>query len=704
MSSKQRSRNLIIAGIAALFLFFCIGSFTFAGAITFLLVRSDDDQPVQVRVVEQPAAVATPTDSRRPPSKEPAQSPDIQPERTPSPVPNTTEAELKIEYITEQELASVIVPTRDLRDLALRLRPGIDEIPLITVEEEPVYEIGDEIQFWVSNVDTNQQSQITAALIHKTDVAYVWVQINNDYDLQRIAQSVDHFSEDVYPLVREFFGSEWSPGVDDDARLHILHANEMGASVAGYYSSADEFSRLANPYSNEKEMFYISLDWLNRTQDYEYYETVLAHEFQHMIHWYNDRNEETWVNEGLSELAQEIAGYPPDTGFASIFASVPDTQLNTWSEVSGSNGEHYGSSYLLMAYLLQRFGDEVTQAIVAHPANGIAGVAQALDEAGYDLSFNKVFADWVVANYIGDPDALSQPGLYGYRQLNPPRPVLDETHRRFPVEMRRTTVHNYGTDYIELQGRGDVTIHFQGETESRLANVSPYSGDLMWWGNRADDSNSRLTRRFDFTEVETGESLEMQVTMWYQIEEDYDYGYVLVSEDDEKWDILPGQSTTTENPSGNSFGHAYTGLSLRNDSTPEWITETFDLSDYAGKEVLIRFEYVTDDAVNAPGWFVDDISIPAIAYNTDFEAGAEGWESEGWILTDNRLPQHWLVQILALADDKLIDVIRVPVNADGSATIDVDGLGGSDTAVLVVSGMTPVTTEVAQYEYRIEER
>ncbi len=31
--------------------------------------------------------------------------------------------------------------------------------------------------------------------------------------------------------------------------------------------------------------------------------SVLAHEFQHMIHWYRDRNEESWMNEGFSELA-----------------------------------------------------------------------------------------------------------------------------------------------------------------------------------------------------------------------------------------------------------------------------------------------------------------------------------------------------------------------------------------------------------------
>jgi immune inhibitor A len=705
MQGPQRRRNLIIAGVAALFLFLCIGSVSAASVIGFLVLRpADSGETVRIRVVDQPVALATPTYLLTPKSKDAKPSANARPVGTPQPVVVEAVEETVIDFFTEQELASLIIPTRDLRDLALRLNPDLDDIPLVVNDEEPHYTVGDRIQFWVSNVDENRQFQITAELIHKTEVAYAWVQVDRNYDQPNIARSIDRFSEQIYPLVRGFFGSEWTPGVDNDPRLHILHADDMGSSVAGYYSSADQFSRLANQYSNEKEMFYISLPWLNRTGDYTYYETVLAHEFQHMIHWHNDRNEETWVNEGLSELAQEIAGYPPDTGFASIFARTPDTQLNTWNEVSGSNAAHYGSAYLFMAYLLQRFGEDVTKAIVAHQANGILGIEQALQETGHDLTFNELFADWLVANYVDDPDALDATGIYGYRQLDVPQPVLDEVHNRFPVNTRRTVVHNYGADYIGLQGRGDITLHFQGMTETRLADVMPYSGEFMWWGNRADDSNPRLTRAFDFTAVEPGDAIEMEVAMWYQIEVDYDYGYVVVSRDGERWDILPGQQTTEENPSGNSFGHAYTGSSSSGGRAPTWITETFDLSDYAGEELFVRFEYVTDDAVNAPGWFVDDIRIEAIDYAADFEEGADGWESEGWILTDNRLSQGWLLQILSLKRDDLVEVQRIPVNAGGSATIDIDGLGGNAEAILIISGATPVTTEVANYEYRIERR
>jgi len=574
------------------------------------------------------------------------------------------------------------------------------------MEPAPEYAVGDRIPFWVANVDSNDHFEIEAELLHKNDVVYVWAERGHELDLDTMAASADRFAQRIYPQVRAFFGNEPNPGIDGDPRLHILHARRLGRGIAGYFSGADAFSSLANPFSNQKEMFSISLDWLNQLRDYDVYETVLAHEFQHMVHWHNDRNEETWVNEGLSELAQEVAGYPPDLGFARVYAGNPDTQLNTWNIDPNDNARHYGSAYLFMAYFLQRFGEEMTQAVVSQPSNGTRGFDNALREAGLKLSFEDVFADWVIANFVGDFEALARHGVFGYSQLQPPEPALAESVSRLPQGAKSASVRNFGVDYISLSGRGNATIYFQGDTITRFADVEQFSGNRAWWSNRADDSDVRLTRDFDLVGVSPGDDLTMTVRMWFDIEEDYDYGYVLVSRNGRKWDILPGQRTTTENPSGNSFGAAYTAQSApsRLARTPGWIEETFDLRAYAGENVAIRFEYVTDDAVNAPGWFIDEVEIPAIGYATNWADGADGWQSEGWLLTDNTLPQEWLVQTMVFHEGKLAGFERAPVDPDGSLRIDLDGLDRESEVVLAVSGLTPVTTEEAHYQYRIELR
>jgi hypothetical protein len=183
----------------------------------------------------------------------------------------------------------------------------------------------------------------------------------------------------------------------------------------------------------------------------------------------------------------------------------------------------------------------------------------------------------------------------------------------------------------------------------------------------------------------------MDVAMWWNIETDYDYGYVLASRDGLKWDMLEGTQMTRVNPSGNNFGIGYT------DASAGWVTERFDLSPYAGSELWIRFEYVTDDAANASGWFVDDLHIPALDYQTDFENNLDGWESEGWLLTDNLLVQKWLIQLMTFDGDTLVGVERIPAAADGRAQITVPTRTRGQRTILALSALAPISTEPATY-------
>jgi hypothetical protein len=600
-----------------------------------------------------------------------------------------------VKLSTAEQMALVVAPTRDLRDLAMRLKPEVGEIPLVVNQQTPDYNVGDRIEFWAHDMQANRDFVVTAELIHKTDVAYAWVEVDKPADNAAIIEAVDHFSSQSYPAETAFFGSEWNPGVDNDPRLHILHATGLGSGIAGYFSSSAVYSQLAQPSSNEKEMFYVNLEWLGTLSNYRQYETVLAHEFQHMIHWYRDRNEETWVNEGLSEFAQEVAGFGPSTNFVNSFTWQPDTQLNAWGLSSMGNEAHYGAAYLFMTYFAQRFGAELTRALVAHPANGTLGVNAVLAETGGGLTFDDLFADWVVANYLDQPDALGLEGIYGYRNSNLESPLLDATYEEYPTALRQTTVANYGTDYLLLAGEGDVVFHFNGGRTTRLADLPATTGRYFWWSNRGDNFDTRLTRRFDLRTIAPGTPVEMSAQLWWDMEQDYDIAYVMVSRDGHTWEILPGESTTLGEGSS-AFGPGYTG------SSSGWHTEHFDLTAFAGEEVYVRFEYVTDDAINARGLFISNIAIPAIGYTSDFGQNADGWESEGWLLTDNQMRQDWIIQVLTLEDENLVAIEQVAVDEQGSVSLEIPDLGAGRTAVIAISGATTAVTEVAPYEYWIE--
>jgi hypothetical protein len=710
MQSQNRTLLIVLIVAAVVICCWCVIMGGVGAALLGLPIRSVSTEP-QVMITRVVTRVATPAQVARPTAtpaparattvspatQVPATSPEAQataPETTATPVAQSNGGTAAgVDAETEMLLASEMPPV-DPRLLTMQLVPGAGEIPEVVNSVAPSYKIGDRRQFWVTNRDTQANHQVTAELKYLTDVVAVWVQVGANLNQADLEASANRFTEKTYPTNREFFGSEWKPGVDSDPRLHILHARDMGETVAGYYSSADEYSQKVNPYSNEREMFYISADSGNAKPSDPFYDGTLAHEFQHMIHWANDRNETSWVNEGMSELASQLNGYDVG-GHDFTYMQKPDTQLTNWADSSEeSTYENYGASYLFMSYFLDRFGEDLTKAVVASPKNGSEGFDDALQKAGRSERFDDIFADWVIANYLDAPQADAD-GRYGYKTIDLFPVAISEEYRRYPARAQ-AQVSQYGVDYVRLGGRRPLTIQFQGDQQAQLVAAEP-QGQYSWWSNRGDQSNSTLTRSIDLRNVSDA---TLDFSAWYEIEDGYDYAYVQVSTDGgNKWDILRGKHTTDENPVGNAFGPGWTGTSGGGD-TPEWVEESVDLSPYAGKEILLRFEMVTDDAVNKPGLLIDNLRIPQINWQDDGESGENGWTSAGWILTDNTVAQRWLVQVLEIGNGT-VTVEQMEVGPDGKGQLQLDNMANLDEAVMTISAIAPVTTEKANYSYTL---
>jgi immune inhibitor A len=688
----------------SVFLFTCLLliACVVAGAAIYFSLKVSQPQ-AELVAGRTPTQVSHPTplpipDGSPTATSTPAQVRDSAPIFTPTPVAGVAPAIPQASpastagQTTEQVLANIDVSVRDRLDLARRFKLSDQPIPAVVNATPPAYQLGDQETFWVGESDTLRHFQVTATLRYVGPNSYWWiengVEDDNNVSDSEVAASAEVFENSIYPTNRAFFGSEWSPGVDNDPRVHIFIGNVPG--VGGYFYSINEYSNLINPYSNEKEMFFINISAAQPGSDR--LDSILAHEFQHMIHWYNDANEETWVNEGLSELAMDLTGY--DTGGTErAFVKTPDTQLNTWGDSPNESIVHYGGSFLFMSYFLERFGEDMMRAVVAHPANGADGFDAVLADRGESYRFDDVFADWLVANYLDDP-TLDE-GLWGYRDLSVDPVAIDTQHRDYPAH-GESSVSQYAADYIAFEKLpGDLTIKFTGATQVKVVPNEPHSGAYQWWSNRGDDSDTALTRTFDLSDVDEA---VLQFWTWYDIEADWDFAYVEVSTDGgQTWDILPGRYTTTENKSGNSFGHAWTGTSGGGD-TPEWVQEEVDLSPYAGQVIDVRFEYITDDAVNRVGFLVDDIAIPAIGYFHDAEAGDGDWQAAGFARIDNVLPQRYVVQVIELGDQPRVQRMALDANNQGQLLLtDLDDR--FDRLVLVISGITPFTTEPANYEY-----
>ncbi len=612
----------------------------------------------------------------------------------PVPEPEEDPATLAAGQETLQILQEEVVPINNAIDLGERLG-GKTDIPETFPDPNAPYDLGDGQDFWVTNVDSNENFKISATLRYLGDHVYIWIENGVDYNTRDLNTLGDAFDDEIYPTNQAFFGSEWSPGVDGDERIYIVYAGGLGQSLAGYFSSADELHPDAHEYSNAHEMFLINSDNVYLWEDYIY--GTLAHEHQHMIHWYRDKNEETWLNEGFSMLAELINDL--DTGgFDYAYIVNPDLQLTDWGTDVGSNGPHYGAAFLFTTYLYDRFGEEFTKAVVAHDENGMKSVDIVLSEmnitdpqTGQLITAEDVFADWAVANFLGD--SRVKDGRFAYRVYpTAPRANPGTTFPTCPTGKSQVDVAQFGVDYIEVTCPGEHTLQFTGSLTELILPTQPYSGDYFFWTNMGDHSNMYLEQQFDLSDVSG--PVEMTYQTWYDLEKDYDYVFVSAAIDGENWEILNSTSCTTENPSGNSYGCGLNG------QTNGWQEERVDLSQYAGEKVTLRFDYVTDAAVNGLGMVIDDIQIEAIDYFSDLENDQGGWSAEGFVRVQNVLPQTYRLSLITFGDETT--VTPVSLDEDNTATIDLNIGGDVDSVVLVVSGTTHFTRQKAGYSITID--
>lgn len=592
------------------------------------------------------------------------------------------------------------VPPRDLYSIVprLRLKSGVS-IPRTTGKPPGNYKVGQTDTFYISDLLERYYYTVTATIYEVTEHAYWYAQDGSTVDKEAIKRGAKAFEETIYPQNTRLFGEEWKPGVDGDPRITVLFAPLSGAG--GYYSSADEYTRIVNPFSNEREIIYI-----NTGAGWGGIESTLAHEHQHMIHWHLRPNHDVWLNEGAAVLASAVNGYDVQ-GVDREFLSDPGVQLNGWQQNPSDARPHYGAAFLFLEYLRAHYGgDRSVSALVSAPGRGTDAVDNALANLGYKERFVDVYKKWVQANLVDGQPGAEQLGLeYPGREVGiSPQVVLDSYPAGHIGE-----VSQFGAQYIRLvppsgDKTGPLRLAFSGDAEIGVIPSPALSGSHIWWSNRGDLANTRMTRRFDLRALQ---SATLRFGIWFSIEEGFDYGYVEVSTDGgTTWATLKGAHTTNANPNGLSFGNAYTGNSAAKPGAEKegWLREEIDLTPYAGKEALIRFEYITDDGYNAQGFAVDEIEIPELGYKDDAEGTEDGgWLAEGFVRLYNKLPQRYALAVVKFREGGF-DAQTVDVGSSGSASFTIEGLGEGQPykeAMLVISGLTPHSIGLASYELSV---
>ncbi|MHA1900734.1 MAG: hypothetical protein ACTSW5_07560 [Promethearchaeota archaeon] len=515
------------------------------------------------------------------------------------------------------------------------------------------------------------------------DVCEIWVQVDMSYPEgdprdtpiitdDQVEYLLAEFEGNIYPTDTQYFGT---PDFHDGSKPSLGGTDwkeKTGRSVIlvsnirdeAYYDPTYPYY-IAGFYSPTFENFFdrniISIDshnWEDRVGDPRYlYEAVIAHEYQHLIHDDYNPADDTFMNEGCSMYAEPLCGYPLAWGDMDSFLATPDNSLIDWGDQGGINIlADYGSSLMWTIYLSDHYGGaDFISHFVQAGLPGIEGINAALDAFGYAKTFDDVYHDWRIANLIHSS------GEYDYNLMDlgmtdPARLYELDATSAFPfngVDFGETVsilgystgiykLGSYSTDYIKLSGLNDYTFEFDGDDIGTAPEWEILDGEIMYSTPAWSECDLSIRTDLDLTDVMDA---TLSFDTMYEIEVDWDFGFIQVSTDDGATWVSLENEYTTENHNAQAYPAIVENLpGLSGNETEDWINMEFDLSNYDGQQIMLQFRYMTDWAYEESGWWIKNVAINGVGidigafYNppppeTDFIVSLIG--DDGFVYTMN---------------------------------------------------------------------
>ena len=438
------------------------------------------------------------------------------------------------------------------------------------------------------------------------------------------------------------------------------------------------------------------------------YESVFAHEYQHLLEYYEDPDEGEWTNEGLSDWAQTLTGYVdpriPITeqdfdshiqcflGWLGVRTPAntiprdggPENSVTLWIDQGDDEVLcDYGAAYTMMEFLRGRYGESFMTVLHRTAGNGFAGLQEALNAAGSSDTPAGVLHDWaamVAVDGVLDRGARFSGGAA--RRFT--TPTLDaRINWETPEAYDTPGAPPNGSDYVRLRdaggrfiGASDLdSLTFDG-TETLEPRPIEWVVDPAPAGRPGDPalhsgSGPNLDRSIvRSVTVPAGSPTLTFQTRWLS-EVGWDFGFVQVSSDGGRtYTSLANAGTTSEHHPG-AIRWVVDNLPGFTGDSGGWRTETFDLSAYAGRTILLAFRYITDSGVDERGWWIDDVTVGD-------QPLSDGTTLDGWRSTNDVRPDPvagYTLQIVGYTSATLVSgagrafVVRLPLDAGNRITV-----------------------------------
>ena len=414
-------------------------------------------------------------------------------------------------------------------------------------------------------------------------------------------------------------------------------------------------------------------------------EATFAHEYQHLLESFQDDNEVSWVNEGMSMYAEQLTGYVDNrkpitaVGFSGSVQCFlghatrqtganpnptpggPENSLTRWGDKG--DGEivcDYGAAETFMHYLSGRFGQGFISALHRDPDNGLASLRKLARTVGSDAT--ELVHDWTAMIAL---DGVLDRGyrLRGGQAARYRTPTLDAGVNWSSGQAFSTPgAPPNGADYVRLRnGSGrflrsgqirsiayDGSATFPRRPVEWRVDPSPidHAGNAALYSGGGGGLDRGIVRRL---RVPSGARLSFATR--FDMAQGLDFGVIQVSTNNGKtWKSLAGNltTTTTDPTAGPLARRSVPGLTGRSGGGPfpVWTPASYDLSAYGGRTVLLAFRYLSDSRVAFPGWWIDDLRIGSQSLGDGTALG--GWQSFSQVSSEPLI--GFTVQLVGYSD------------------------------------------------------
>lgn len=248
---------------------------------------------------------------------------------------------------------------------------------------------------------TTSGGVITATVQRTSANSAIFVEEGRVVSSTTLNDIVSTWESTIFPTNTYYFGN--SPDVDNNCQIEIVIYEIDGVGGTGGYFQPG--------ISSIRESLFFDLDDINSRN------TILAHEFEHLLHNARDPFEYMWIDEGAADMAAYLCFGATETlsYHANEWAQNSSISVRWWNDRVAD----YGAGFLFLMYIADKLGGgDAIQRLVADTAVGGVSIENLAinPEPGstpIGTSMNDIFANFSAAVSLDSPQ-----GVFGFSNLD----------------------------------------------------------------------------------------------------------------------------------------------------------------------------------------------------------------------------------------------------------------------------------------------